>query len=52
MARLMMLVNRILPGPAGHDGDRAQRGRESESKWAPSLATTLSDRAAILNNET
>jgi len=52
MARLMMLVSRVLPGPAGHDGDRAQRGRESESKWAPSLATTLSDRAAILNNET
>jgi NAD(P)-dependent dehydrogenase (short-subunit alcohol dehydrogenase family) len=52
MARIMMLVSRLLPGPAGHDGDRAKRGRESESKWAPSLATALSDRAAVLNNET
>ena len=23
----------------------------SESRWAPSVATTLTDRAAILNNE-
>jgi NAD(P)-dependent dehydrogenase (short-subunit alcohol dehydrogenase family) len=42
---------RILPGPTGADGDRPRKGRESESRWAPSLATTLSDRAAVLNNE-
>lgn len=52
LARTMMMVSRLLPGPAGPDGDRSQRGRESESKWAPSWATTLSDRAAVLNNET
>jgi len=52
LARTMMIVSRLLPGPAGPDGDRSQRGRESESKWAPSWATTLSDRAAVLNNET
>jgi NAD(P)-dependent dehydrogenase (short-subunit alcohol dehydrogenase family) len=52
LARTMMMLSRLLPGPAGPDGDRSQRGRESESKWAPSWATTLSDRAAVLNNET
>jgi hypothetical protein len=52
MARLMMMVSRLLPGSGGPEGDRAKRGRESESKWAPSWATSLSDRAAVLNNET
>jgi NAD(P)-dependent dehydrogenase (short-subunit alcohol dehydrogenase family) len=52
MARLMALTTRLLPGADGPDGNRAQRGRESESRWAPSLATTLTDRAAVLNNET
>jgi NAD(P)-dependent dehydrogenase (short-subunit alcohol dehydrogenase family) len=51
VARAMMLVNRLLPGPAGPEGNRLKRGRESESKWAPSLATALSDKAAVLNNE-
>ena len=51
VARAMMLVNRLLPGPAGPEGDRLKRGRESESKWAPSFATTLTDKAAVLNNE-
>ena len=45
------MTARLLPGPAGADGNEPKRGRESESKWAPSLATTLSDRAAVLNNE-
>ena len=52
LAGIMAITNRFLPGPNGQQGDRARRGRESESKWAPSLATTLSDRAAVLNNET
>jgi NAD(P)-dependent dehydrogenase (short-subunit alcohol dehydrogenase family) len=52
MARMMMLASRLLPGPDGPEGDRARLGREVESKWAPSVATTLSDRAAVLNNET
>jgi NAD(P)-dependent dehydrogenase (short-subunit alcohol dehydrogenase family) len=51
VARAMMLVNRMLPGPAGPEGDRLRRGRESESRWAPSLATALTDKAAVLNNE-
>jgi NAD(P)-dependent dehydrogenase (short-subunit alcohol dehydrogenase family) len=52
MARMMMLTSQLLPGPSGPEGSRGKLGRESESKWAPSLATTLSDRAAIVNNET
>lgn len=51
VARLMALASRLLPGPTGPDGDHSRRGRDSESKWAPSLATTLSNRAAVLNNE-
>jgi hypothetical protein len=48
----MMMVSRLLPGSGGPDGDRPKLGRESESEWAPSWLTTLSDRAAVLNNET
>ena len=51
VARALTLVNRFLPGPAGPEGDRLKRGRESESKWAPSFATSLTDKAAVLNNE-
>ena len=51
VARITALAVRLLPGPTGPEGDRIRRGRESESKWAPSVATTLSDRAALLNNE-
>jgi NAD(P)-dependent dehydrogenase (short-subunit alcohol dehydrogenase family) len=51
IARMAALAARVLPGPAGPEGDRAKHGRESESAWAPSLATSLSDRAAVLNNE-
>jgi NAD(P)-dependent dehydrogenase (short-subunit alcohol dehydrogenase family) len=50
-ARIASLATRLLPGPNGPDGNRSRLGRESESRWAPSLATTLSDRAAVLNNE-
>jgi NAD(P)-dependent dehydrogenase (short-subunit alcohol dehydrogenase family) len=52
VARLSKLAVRLLPQPAGTEGDVTRRGRESESKWAPSLATTLSDKAAVANNET
>ena len=45
------LAARLLPGPTGPEGDEPRRGRESESAWAPSIATTLSDKAAVLNNE-
>jgi NAD(P)-dependent dehydrogenase (short-subunit alcohol dehydrogenase family) len=51
VARAMMVANRLLPRPVGPEGDRLKRGRESESRWAPSVATTLTDKAAVLNNE-
>ena len=51
LARMTALATRLLPGPGGPHGDRPKRGRDSESRWAPSVATTLTDRAAILNNE-
>ena len=51
VARLLMVVNRLLPGPAGTRGDRHRKGYESESRWAPSAATVLTDRAAARNNE-
>jgi NAD(P)-dependent dehydrogenase (short-subunit alcohol dehydrogenase family) len=51
VARAMEMANRVLPGPNWGDGDRPRRGRESASKWAPSAATTLTDHAALANNE-
>jgi NAD(P)-dependent dehydrogenase (short-subunit alcohol dehydrogenase family) len=51
VAASMMIADRVLPSANGAEGDRTKRGVESESKWAPSLATTLSDRAAVENNE-
>ncbi len=50
-AEIMAAAVRFLPGPAGADGDRLERGRDAESSWAPSAVTTLSDRAAEANNE-
>lgn len=49
-ADVLGLVNRALPGPGGIGTNRA-RGSESESALAPSLLTTLNDRAAVRNNE-
>jgi short-subunit dehydrogenase len=51
VGRMMMIVNRFLPGPNGVAGDARKRGSESTSKWAPSAATALTDKAAVLNNE-
>jgi short-subunit dehydrogenase len=51
MGEAMMLAARLLPGPAGPEGDRHRKGRQSESKWAPSAVTALTDRAAVANNE-
>jgi len=50
-AGLMAAAVRFLPGPAGPSGDHTERGRDTRSPWAPSLVTTLSDRAAVVNNE-
>lgn len=51
VARAMMVLNGLLPGPNGGGGDKGKRGGESTSKWAPSAATVLSDKAAVMNNE-
>ena len=51
VARALIVANRFLPGPKGADGDRGRRGSESTSKWAPSAATVLTDKAAVVNNE-
>lgn len=51
IARAMMVANRLLPGPNGVNGDQGRRGGESTSKWAPSAATALTDKAAVMNNE-
>lgn len=51
VARAMVAVNGLLPRANGIAGDRRKRGSESTSKWAPSAATVLTDRAAVLNNE-
>ncbi len=49
-ADVLALVNRLLPAPGGIGRKRA-KGRDSESALAPSILTTLSDRAAVRNNE-
>jgi NAD(P)-dependent dehydrogenase (short-subunit alcohol dehydrogenase family) len=51
VAGAMAIAARILPGPAGPEGDRAVPGHEARSPWAPSILTALSDRAAVRNNE-
>jgi len=47
---LLGVTNRLLPGPGGI-GTAAVQGKDSESAAAPSVLTTLSDRAARRNNE-
>jgi NAD(P)-dependent dehydrogenase (short-subunit alcohol dehydrogenase family) len=51
VARALAVVARMLPGPNGSQGNAVKKGRESESRWTPSLVTTLTDRAAVANNE-
>jgi hypothetical protein len=51
IARVLSLANRVLPAPTGIRGDRHRRGCDSGSRWAPSMVTTLSDRAAVANNQ-
>jgi NAD(P)-dependent dehydrogenase (short-subunit alcohol dehydrogenase family) len=47
---LMALSERVLPGPGGI-GRQRRRGKDSESRWAPSMLTALTERAAGENNE-
>jgi NAD(P)-dependent dehydrogenase (short-subunit alcohol dehydrogenase family) len=51
VARAMMLVDRLLPGPTNATGDQRRRGREAESRWTPRAVTALTDKAAVANNE-
>ncbi|HJP91706.1 MAG TPA: SDR family oxidoreductase [Pyrinomonadaceae bacterium] len=49
-AHLLATVNHFLPEPGGV-GEQTMKGKESESKWSPSWLTTLSEEAALRNNE-
>jgi NAD(P)-dependent dehydrogenase (short-subunit alcohol dehydrogenase family) len=51
-AHLLKLANRLLPAPsAAPDADQPRVGWENQSAAAPSVLTTLSDRATVANNE-
>jgi hypothetical protein len=50
VAGLVGLIDRLLPGPGGIGPDM-RRGADSESALSPSILTTLTDRAAVANNE-
>ena len=49
-AGALKLMNRLLPAPTGAAGDQSKPGRASQSALAPSLLTSLADRAAAENN--
>lgn len=49
-ADMLGLANRFLPGPGGV-GSRNVKGKDSASRFSPSWATTLSDKASVRNNE-
>ena len=51
VARIMETVTRLLPGADSQAGGERYAGWESQSRWAPSILTRLSDRAAAENNE-
>ena len=50
-ARALMLFNRLLPRPTTEQGNQLKTGWESQSRWAPSLLTRLSDHETRENNE-
>jgi NAD(P)-dependent dehydrogenase (short-subunit alcohol dehydrogenase family) len=50
--RLMAIANRLLPAPTSDAaGDRRHRGRDSQTALTDSVATILTHRAALANNE-
>lgn len=51
LAKMMALVNRMLPAPTGSFGNESHSGWHSGSRWAPSPLTRLSERSAVENNE-
>jgi NAD(P)-dependent dehydrogenase (short-subunit alcohol dehydrogenase family) len=50
-AAALALVNQLMPGPIGPEGNVTHTGWESETSWAPSLLTRLADQATARNNE-
>jgi short-subunit dehydrogenase len=51
LARILQLVNLLLPANEVGRGLVRQKGYDSQSAWAPSLLTILADQAAPLYNE-
>lgn len=50
MSQILATVNQLLP-EAGGAGTERVKGRDSTSAWSPSWLTTLSEEAAVRNNE-
>ena len=50
-SELFGLTNKLLLPEPGGIGTREAKGKESTSAWSPSFLTTLSERAAVRNNE-
>ena len=50
MAQVLAVVNQVLP-QAGGAGTERVKGRDSKSSWSPSWLTSLSEEAAVRNNE-
>lgn len=50
-ARALILMERLLPDPTGHQGDQLRSGWESQNALVPSFITRLSDQATVDNNE-
>lgn len=50
-ALVQQTIARLLPPPTGPQGDQARTGWDSQTAWAPSLLTHLSDTATAANNE-
>jgi NAD(P)-dependent dehydrogenase (short-subunit alcohol dehydrogenase family) len=51
VARIMTAANALLPAPADASGDAIRTGRQSFSRFVPSLLTRLADRAVAAHNE-
>lgn len=51
MAWAMRSMNRLLPSPVDERGNQVQTGWESQSLWAPSFLTRLSDDQIEPNNQ-
>jgi short-subunit dehydrogenase len=50
-AGLKAIANRLLPGVDPNEGVDQYAGHQSESEWAPSFLTRLTENAAARNNE-